>query len=67
MDIAHVTLVSDDDENLIWRLGVLGEVWLGRSLVGKKVGWEEGWLGRRLAGKKVGWEEGWLGRRLRMF
>ena len=69
MYFVNVTLVSDDDENVIRCLQLLVKVvikvgWdqgrLGRGFVEQKVGWEEGLLGRRLVGKKVGWDEGWF-------
>ena len=68
MYFVNVTLVSDDDENVIRCLQFLERVvikvgWdegrLEEGFLRKKVGWDEGWLGTRLVGMKVGWDEGW--------
>ena len=51
MYFVNVTLVSDDDENVIRCLQLLVKVVI-------KVGWDQGRLGRGFVEQKVGWEEG---------
>ena len=60
MYFVNVTLVSDDDENVIRCLQLLVVIKVGwdKGWLVIKVGWDQGRLGRGFVEQKVGWEEG---------